>query len=192
MYPSYKITNMTASMQLSRQLDLEQEIANSLGLIKRTNREKHGSKNRGFTSVKFSVPISSLKKVTALVYKSGKCILVGASSFEDIFEACYNVTTWFGDCEITFARVTNIAATMTANHKLKLDDLYYQIRQGDKCQLVAENEPELFPALVANLKDTKMKAILFSTGKIILTGARNIGQLDQLQNEIINLLPENF
>lgn len=181
---------MTASIKLDKQLNLDEEIVKSLGLIKRTGREKHGSKNRGFSSVKFSVPVTSLKKITALVYKSGRCILVGANSFDDIFEACLNVSNWFEDCNIIEARITNIVATMSANKNLKLPLIHSYLLETNG-RLSCENEPELFPALVTNLKQTNSKAIIFSTGVIILTGVRNLGQLSELQNEVVFLL-ENY
>ncbi|MBO5431976.1 TATA-box-binding protein, partial [Methanocorpusculum sp.] len=57
-----------------------------------------------------------------------------------------------------------------------------------------EYEPEQFPGLVYRIKDPKIVALLFSSGKIILTGGKNLTDvkkgLDVLEASIKDVLAE--
>jgi transcription initiation factor TFIID TATA-box-binding protein len=55
-----------------------------------------------------------------------------------------------------------------------------------------EYEPEQFPGLVYRLKDPKIVVLIFSSGKIILTGGRNLNDvkkgLDLLEEKLASVL----
>ena len=55
-----------------------------------------------------------------------------------------------------------------------------------------EYEPEQFPGLVYRLKDPKIVVLIFSSGKIILTGGRNLADvkkgLDILEEKLATVL----
>ncbi|HJK27144.1 MAG TPA: TATA-box-binding protein, partial [Methanocorpusculum sp.] len=57
-----------------------------------------------------------------------------------------------------------------------------------------EYEPEQFPGLVYRIKDPKIVALLFSSGKIILTGGKNLDDvrrgLDFLEERLDTILKE--
>jgi transcription initiation factor TFIID TATA-box-binding protein len=55
-----------------------------------------------------------------------------------------------------------------------------------------EYEPEQFPGLVYRIKDPKIVVLIFSSGKIILTGGKNLEDikkgLDVLEQQLENVL----
>jgi transcription initiation factor TFIID TATA-box-binding protein len=55
-----------------------------------------------------------------------------------------------------------------------------------------EYEPEQFPGLVYRIADPKIVALLFSSGKIILTGGKNLDDikrgLDFLEKRLANIM----
>jgi len=55
-----------------------------------------------------------------------------------------------------------------------------------------EYEPEQFPGLVYRIKDPKIVVLIFSSGKLILTGGRNLDDikkgLDTLEEKLATVL----
>ncbi len=51
-----------------------------------------------------------------------------------------------------------------------------------------EYNPEQFPGLVLRIKDPKTSALIFSSGKIVCTGARNLADVDRSIQSIIKSL----
>ncbi len=52
----------------------------------------------------------------------------------------------------------------------------------------AEYEPEKFPGLIYRVKDPKAALLLFRSGKIVCTGAKNIGQVRTAIEKVIKLV----
>ena len=50
-----------------------------------------------------------------------------------------------------------------------------------------EYNPEQFPGLVLRIKDPKTSALIFSSGKVVCTGARTMGDVDRSIQSIINV-----
>jgi len=51
-----------------------------------------------------------------------------------------------------------------------------------------EYNPEQFPGLVLRIKDPKTSALIFSSGKVVCTGARNLADVDRSVQSIIKSL----
>ena len=51
-----------------------------------------------------------------------------------------------------------------------------------------EYNPEQFPGLVIRIKEPKTSALIFSSGKVVCTGARNLEQVDESIKKIIKSL----
>jgi len=51
-----------------------------------------------------------------------------------------------------------------------------------------EYNPEQFPGLVLRIKDPKTSALIFSSGKVVCTGARTMGDVDRAIQSIIKSL----
>ncbi len=51
-----------------------------------------------------------------------------------------------------------------------------------------EYEPEQFPGLVYRMKDPKAAALIFSSGKIVCTGARSIGDVRKVVKKVVQMI----
>ncbi len=80
-------------------------------------------------------------------------------------------------------RIENVVATSTIGAELNLNAIAIAL-EG------AEYEPEQFPGLVYRIDDPKVVALLFSTGKIVCTGAKQKKDItravERIQTELSN------
>ncbi len=112
-------------------------------------------------------------KTAALIFSSGKIVCTGARSIELAKTAVEKVV---GDLRALGLkiprkydiRVENIVAStqIEAKKKFALDEIAVMLENS-------EYEPESFPGLVFRLPEPRVAFLLFGTGKIICTGARN-------------------
>jgi transcription initiation factor TFIID TATA-box-binding protein len=68
--------------------------------------------------------------------------------------------------------VENIVASSKIKADLNLEDIAFSLEN-------AEYEPEQFPGLVYRITDPRVAFLLFSSGKIICTGAHNIDDIHE-------------
>src|SRR3989344_7804734 len=78
-------------------------------------------------------------------------------------------------------RIQNIVATAALEHDIPLIKLAETLPN-------TEYNPEQFPGLVIRIKDPKTSALIFSSGKIVLTGARSMDDVDRGIEKIIRSL----
>ena len=64
-------------------------------------------------------------------------------------------------------KVVNLVVTTDLKHKLQLEKIAYTLSN-------VEYNPEQFPGLVMRIKEPKTSALLFTSGKIVCTGAKDI------------------
>ena len=115
---------------------------------------------------------TSNPKTAALLFRSGKIVCTGAKSIaevhksvENIFQSLRNVGIDVkGSPKIT---VQNIVASADLHSGLNLN----AIAIGIGLEKI-EYEPEQFPGLVYRLSDPKVVVLLFSSGKLVVTGGR--------------------
>ncbi len=113
-------------------------------------------------------------RAATLIFSSGKIVCTGTRSVEHAREA---VTIVAGDLKklgikvpTDFdVRVENIVGStqIPTEKKLSLEDIAFAMEN-------TEYEPESFPGLVYRVKEPRVAFLLFGTGKIIATGARNM------------------
>lgn len=89
-------------------------------------------------------------------------------------------------------KIENVVASASLNVQLKLEKLVATM-EG------IEYEPEQFPGLVLRLKEPKAAALIFSSGKIVCTGAKSpadarlvIAKIVQKVNRIGFRVPPNY
>ena len=78
-------------------------------------------------------------------------------------------------------RVVNIVVTTNLEHKLDLEKITSTLSN-------TQYEPEQFPGLVMRIKEPKTSALLFSSGKIVCTGAKDIASAKKAIHKIIEYL----
>jgi transcription initiation factor TFIID TATA-box-binding protein len=111
-------------------------------------------------------------RAAALIFSSGKIVCTGAKNIEKAKEAISKVVSKIRSAGIKVptnyhVEVENIVASSKINNKLNLEEITFALEN-------AEYEPEQFPGLVYRISEPRVAFLLFSSGKIICTGARNV------------------
>lgn len=79
------------------------------------------------------------------------------------------------------AKIVNIVVSTSLEHDIPLEKMAATLSN-------TEYNPEQFPGLVIRIKDPKTSALIFSSGKVVSTGARNIEDVRKSINQIIKSL----
>lgn len=77
--------------------------------------------------------------------------------------------------------IVNIVGTTSLEHDIPLEKMAATLPN-------TEYNPEQFPGLVIRIKDPKTSALIFSSGKVVCTGARTLEELDLCLQKIIKSL----
>src|SRR3989344_3747493 len=78
-------------------------------------------------------------------------------------------------------KVVNIVVSTSLNHAIPLEKMAATLSN-------TEYNPEQFPGLVIRIKDTKTSALIFSSGKVVCTGAKSMKKVKESINKIIKNL----
>jgi len=78
-------------------------------------------------------------------------------------------------------KIVNLVVTTDLHHKLHLEDITRALPN-------IEYNPEQFPGLVMRIKEPKTSALLFRSGKIVCTGAKDIDSARKSIHQIIDSL----
>lgn len=111
-------------------------------------------------------------KAAALIFGSGKIVCTGARSLDDVKEVFRKVVLIVKKSgakvpkEYKF-QVENIVSSAKLESKLNLDEIAFNLENS-------EYEPEQFPGLVYRMTEPKVAFLLFGSGKIVITGARSV------------------
>lgn len=127
-------------------------------------------------------------KAAALIFGSGKIVCTGARSLEDVntvFKKVISVirTTGTKVPRNFKVQVENIVASAKLDANLNLDTIAFKLENS-------EYEPEQFPGLVYRMADPKVAFLLFGSGKIVCTGARNVEDVNIAVKKVSKKLKE--
>ena len=78
-------------------------------------------------------------------------------------------------------RVVNIVVSASLGHDIPLEKMAATLSN-------TEYNPEQFPGLVIRIKEPKTSALIFSSGKIVCTGARSLDKVQESLKKIIKSL----
>jgi len=114
-------------------------------------------------------------RAAALIFSSGKIVCTGAKSIDMAKVAMKKVVTRIKDIGIDLPdkfniKVENIVASSKIKAQLNLEEIAFALEN-------AEYEPEQFPGLVYRINEPRVAFLLFSSGKIICTGAHTIDDI---------------
>ncbi len=167
-----KLENLVVSINLPINLDLEE-------LSKRLGNVSYDPSN--FPGIVYRL---NEHRVTALIFSSGKVICTGIKKYEKIPEISKEIINSIRnalklkikeeDCRII---VNNIVATVNLRMQIDLSSLVLSFDN-------VEYEPEDFPGLILR-DDSGMTFLIFSTGKVVCTGAKSLEQLIDGINSLI-------
>jgi len=115
-------------------------------------------------------------KAATLIFSSGKIVCTGARSIEDVKRVIKKVIDAIKEAKIgnptTYTiQIENIVASAKLKSTLNLDKIAFEVEES-------EYEPEQFPGLVLRMKNPKVAFLLFSSGKIVCTGARKVKDVE--------------
>ncbi|NQS79203.1 MAG: TATA-box-binding protein [Methanoculleus bourgensis] len=161
-YESLKIENIVASGVIADSIDLE-IISDKI-------------KNCELNSKRFPGAVYRIEKpkIASLIFSSGKVVLTGIRKKEDLpvgLDIIMNSLRSVGveTYDVPQVAVTNIVCSYDMGRYINLNKVVITLNLEN-----IEYEPEQFPGLVYRIEDPKIVALLFSSGKIILTGGKNI------------------
>ena len=161
-YESLKVENIVASGVIADSIDLELVS----GKIK----------NCELNTKRFPGAVYRIEKpkIASLIFSSGKVVLTGIRTNPDLHAGLDIIMKSLKDAGVdTYdepqVAVTNIVCSYDMGRYINLNKVVITLNLEN-----IEYEPEQFPGLVYRIEDPKIVALLFSSGKIILTGGKNI------------------
>jgi transcription initiation factor TFIID TATA-box-binding protein len=153
-----KLQNIVSTANLKCELDLR-EIA-----LK--------AKNAEYNPKRFAAVIMRIRepKTTALIFASGKMVCTGARSEEDSKKAARQYAKIINklgfSVKFTEFKIQNIVGSCDVKFPIRLEGLANT--HGRYCNY----EPEMFPGLIYRMIKPKIVLLIFVSGKIVLTGAK--------------------
>lgn len=130
-------------------------------------------RNAEYNPRRFAAVIMRIRdpKTTALIFSSGKMVCTGAKSEELSRDAAKKYAKAIKKVGFNVSmqdfKIQNIVGSTDVGFPISLENLS---STHDK---FSTYEPELFPGLIYRMKDPKIVLLIFASGKIVLTGAKN-------------------
>ena len=127
-------------------------------------------------------------KVTALIFKSGKMVVTGAKSTQELIEAVKKIVRNLKKHGIEIygrpkVQIQNIVASANLHVCIDLE----------RAALTLENsmyEPEQFPGLIHRMDEPRVVLLVFSSGKMVITGAKREEEVYEAVEKIYKKLEE--
>ena len=128
-------------------------------------------------------------RITALVFKSGKMVVTGAKSIKQLVWAVKTILKKFMTKGIVIQgrpqiQIQNIVASANLNVLVDLEKAAFVLPHS-------MYEPEQFPGLIYRMEKPRVVLLIFSSGKMVITGAKRENEVFDAVNNIYNILKEN-
>jgi transcription initiation factor TFIID TATA-box-binding protein len=180
LYPSLKIENIVASGIVADSIDLV-EVSGKI-------------KNCELNTKRFPGAVFRLEnpRIASLIFSSGKVVLTGIRDTQALKEGLETLVRLLREAGVnTYPQprvaITNIVCSYDLGKYINLNKVVITLNLEN-----IEYEPEQFPGLVYRIPDPKIVALLFSSGKIILTGGKNLEDvkrgLDVLEQRLSSIM----
>ncbi|PAV13647.1 transcription factor [Methanosarcina spelaei] len=156
------IENVVASTTLAEEFDLQKIEA--------------GLEKAEYNKAKFPGLVYRIEspKAAFLIFTSGKVVCTGAKTVKNANMAIINLANTLRSigCEKINpepeVHIQNIVATADLETNLNLNTIVIAFGMEN-----VEYEPEVFPGLVYRLGDPKIVVLIFSSGKLVITGGKS-------------------
>ena len=129
-------------------------------------------------------------KSAALIFRSGKIVCTGAKSTDDVHESL----------ELVFEKLRALQIPVEENPDITVQNIVTSADLGRNLNLNAiaiglgleniEYEPEQFPGLVYRLDSPDVVALLFGSGKLVITGGKQPSDAEEAVDEIVSRLSD--
>ncbi|KAL2458485.1 TATA-box-binding protein 2 [Abeliophyllum distichum] len=153
------IQNIVSTVNLYCKLDL-QTIAQK-------------ARNSEYNPKRFAAVMMRIKepKTTALIFASGKMVCTGAKTMQQSKLAARKYARIIQKlgfpAKFKNFKIQNIVGSCDVNFSIRLES--FQISSHG---IFSTYEPELFPGLIYRMKKPKIVILVFSSGKIVIAGAK--------------------
>lgn len=170
------VQNIVATVNLACRLDLK-----TIALHAR---------NAEYNPKRFAAVIMRIRepKTTALIFASGKMVVTGAKSEDDSKLASRKyarIIQKLGfNAKFTDFKIQNIVSSCDVKFPIRLEGLAFS--HG----IFSSYEPELFPGLIYRMVKPKIVLLIFVSGKIVLTGAKQREEIYQAFEAIYPVLSD--
>ena len=155
-----QLHNVVATVNVGCRLDLKDIVSKA--------------RNVEYNPKRFAALVMRIRspKTTALLFSSGKIVVTGAKTEANCRLAARKFTRILQklgyEAKFTEFKVQNLVATSRTNFPVRLEGLVL------KHQLFAHYEPELFPGLIYRMIKPKVVLLIFVSGQIVFTGAKEV------------------
>ena len=127
-------------------------------------------------------------KATTLIFSSGKMVCTGAKSEEQAVKAVNDVVKKLRKGNISVnnepvVQIQNIVASISLGGRVYLEEAARQLPKS-------MYEPEQFPGLIHRMTEPKTVILIFSTGKLVCTGAKKTDDVYRAVNNLHNKLEQ--
>lgn len=179
-YESLKIENIVASGVIADSIDLV-EVSKKIASCELNTKRFPGAVYR-----------IEKPKIASLIFSSGKVVLTGIRNKQALHDGLEIIIASLKEAgvntlEVPRVAITNIVCSYDIGKYINLNKVVITLNLEN-----IEYEPEQFPGLVYRIKDPKIVALLFSSGKIILTGGKNLEDikrgLDFLEQKLESIM----
>ena len=132
-------------------------------------------------------------KTSTLIFGSGRMICTGAASENEARRALRKLVKVLKEGGILIVgkpeiKIVNVVATVNLGGSVDLLELY-ESERGMRGKIVYE--PEQFPGLIYRMNDPKVVILLFSSGKLVCTGARKEEDVHKAVDNLRQKLEKN-
>lgn len=156
------IENIVASTQITEELDIKR-------LAKKIPDSKYNPEDFPGLILHFKDP-----KTVALLFSSGKVICTGAKNMREVDDAVRKIINKIKAVGISVPKKPEVKTqNIVASSDLKKELHLSSIAEGLLLENV-EYEPEQFPGLVYRMENLGVVLLLFSSGKLVCTGAKKL------------------
>ncbi|HEW64420.1 TATA-box-binding protein [Fervidicoccus fontis] len=174
--PVVQIENIVATVTLDQQLDLHE-------IERKVPRVEYNPDQ--FPGLVFRL---DRPKITALIFKSGKMVVTGSKSTQELITAVKRIIKTFYNHGIKITgrpkiQIQNIVASANLNVDVNLEDAAYKLENN-------MYEPEQFPGLIHRMTDPYVVLLIFSSGKMVITGAKREEEVSKAVENIYKTLKE--
>ncbi|MDI6719468.1 MAG: TATA-box-binding protein [Methanomicrobiales archaeon] len=179
-YETLKIENIVASGVIADSIDLL-EVSSKIRSCELNTKRFPGAVYR-----------IDNPKIASLIFSSGKVVLTGIRDKADLDRGLSIIIRSLREAGVATydepqVAITNIVCSYDIGKYINLNKVVITLNLEN-----IEYEPEQFPGLVYRIADPKIVALLFSSGKIILTGGKNLDDikrgLDFLEKKLANIM----
>ena len=173
-----KIVNIVVSTSLDHDIPLEKMAATL------SNTEYNPEQFPGLV-IRIKEP-----KTSALIFSSGNVVSTGARSLEDVRLSLNKIKETLKKINIKIViepeiNIQNMVASGNLHLTLNLNKLALVLPN-------AEYSPETFPGLIYKVPNSHITYLLFGTGRIVCTGAKNIEEIktsiEKLRKDILKVI----